>query len=66
MSASKTVIPLQMRAATATALGSAAARAKLLADQEEREIEHLVATVIEAQVDNSFPYPINNQLMFFD
>lgn len=48
----KNAIPLtfQMRAATATALGGAAARAKLLADQEDREIECLVATIIETQV----------------
>ncbi|KAE8661716.1 Chromatin remodeling complex subunit [Hibiscus syriacus] len=37
-------------AAVATGLGAAAARAKLLAMQEEREIEHLVATIIEAQL----------------
>ena len=43
-------LPLQMRAAIATALGAAAANAKLLADQEHREIEHLVATIIETQV----------------
>lgn len=43
-------MPLNMRAATATALGAAAAHANLLADQEEREIEHLMATIIEAQV----------------
>lgn len=41
---------LRIRAAIATALGAAAARAKLLADQEDREIENLVATIIEAQV----------------
>lgn len=41
---------LQMRAATATALGAAAARAKLLADQEDREIETLVANIIETQM----------------
>ncbi|KAG2399770.1 SWI/SNF complex subunit [Vigna angularis] len=44
-------LPLRVRAATATALGAAAARAKLLADQEVREIEHLVATIIKAQID---------------
>lgn len=51
-SSTKSSIPLtlQMRAATATALGAAAARAKLLADQEDREIENLVATIIEMQV----------------
>ncbi|XP_031489972.1 SWI/SNF complex subunit SWI3A isoform X2 [Nymphaea colorata] len=41
---------LRMRAAVATALGAAAANAKLLADQEDREIEHLVSSIIEAQV----------------
>ncbi|KAL2347065.1 hypothetical protein Fmac_001065 [Flemingia macrophylla] len=44
-------LTLRVRAATATALGAAAARAKLLADQEYREIEHLVATIIEAQIE---------------
>lgn len=58
MPASKTVIPLQMRAGTAAALGSVAAHAKLLADQEEREVEHLMATVIGTQVDNRFHYLI--------
>ncbi|KAK4486155.1 hypothetical protein RD792_008823 [Penstemon davidsonii] len=48
----KNIIPLNLRAraATATALGAAAANAKLLADQEEREMGQLVATMIEAQV----------------
>jgi hypothetical protein len=41
----------QARISVATALGVAAANAKLLADQEEREIEHLVASVIDNQVD---------------
>ncbi|CAI9108795.1 OLC1v1008479C2 [Oldenlandia corymbosa var. corymbosa] len=47
----KNVIPLtlRMRAATATSLGVAASHAKLLADQEEREIENLMATLIETQ-----------------
>ncbi|KAJ1417884.1 Winged helix-like DNA-binding domain superfamily [Sesbania bispinosa] len=44
-------LTLRIRAAVATALGAAAARAKLLADQEDREIEHLVATIIEAQIE---------------
>ncbi|GLU18575.1 hypothetical protein SLE2022_348670 [Rubroshorea leprosula] len=44
------LLPLQIRAAVATGLGAAAAHAKLLAEQEERDIEHLVATVIEAQL----------------
>ncbi|XVF54728.1 hypothetical protein PTKIN_Ptkin05aG0204500 [Pterospermum kingtungense] len=43
-------LPLRIRAAVATGLGAAAAHAKLLAEQEEREIEHLVATIIEAQI----------------
>lgn len=41
---------LRIRTAVATALGAAAARAKLLADQEEREIEHLVANIIGTEV----------------
>ncbi|CAL5440674.1 unnamed protein product [Camellia sinensis] len=51
-SSEKNAIPLtfRMRAATATALGAAAARAKLLADQEDREIECLVATIVETQL----------------
>ncbi|XP_057479853.1 SWI/SNF complex subunit SWI3A-like [Actinidia eriantha] len=51
-SSEKNAIPLtfRMRAATATALGAAAARAKLLADQEDREIECLAATIIETQL----------------
>lgn len=44
-------LALRMRAAVATALGAAAAHAKLLADQEEREIEHLMTFIIEAQVE---------------
>ncbi|XP_008796581.2 SWI/SNF complex subunit SWI3A [Phoenix dactylifera] len=40
----------QTKAAIATALGAAAARAKLLADQEGREMELLVASIIEAQM----------------
>ena len=48
----KNVVPLtlRMRAATATSLGAAAAHAKLLAAQEEREIEHLLASVLVTQV----------------
>lgn len=41
---------LQMRAAIATALGAAGARAKLLADQEERDIEQLMSIIIENQL----------------
>ncbi|CAL5204507.1 unnamed protein product [Lathyrus oleraceus] len=44
-------LTLRIRAAIGTALGATAARAKLLADQEEKEIEHLVATIIEAQIE---------------
>ncbi|KAF5732232.1 SWI/SNF complex subunit SWI3A isoform X2 [Tripterygium wilfordii] len=40
-------LTLQLRAATATTLGAAAAHAKLLADQEHREMENLVATIID-------------------
>lgn len=43
-------LALRMRAAVATALGAAAAHARLLADQEEREIEHLMAFVVETQL----------------
>ncbi|KAL5543847.1 hypothetical protein UlMin_007631 [Ulmus minor] len=42
-------LTLRIRAGVATALGAAAAHAKLLADHEEREIEHLVATIIGTQ-----------------
>lgn len=52
ISSAKNIIPLNLRtrAATATALGVAAANAKLLADQEEKEIGNLVSVMIEAQV----------------
>jgi SWI/SNF related-matrix-associated actin-dependent regulator of chromatin subfamily C len=45
-------IPLtvRIRASVGTALGAAAAHSKLLADQEDREIENLVAVIIETQV----------------
>ncbi|XP_050225949.1 SWI/SNF complex subunit SWI3A [Mercurialis annua] len=42
-------LTLRLRTAIATALGAAAAHAKLLADEEDREIENLVTTVLEAQ-----------------
>lgn len=45
---------LQIRAAIATGLGAAAAHAKLLADQEDREIEHLLATIIGTQVNDFY------------
>ena len=47
-------LTLRVRAAVATALGAAAARAKLLADQEDREIEHLLAIIIGTQVAHTF------------
>ncbi|MCO5552961.1 hypothetical protein L7F22_006481 [Adiantum nelumboides] len=40
----------QIRAAIATAIGAVAGNAKLLADQEERETEYLMATIIENQL----------------
>ncbi|KAJ0988792.1 hypothetical protein J5N97_007148 [Dioscorea zingiberensis] len=40
----------RIRAAVATSLGATAARAKLLADQEEREIELLMASIIDMQL----------------
>ncbi|XP_073124877.1 SWI/SNF complex subunit SWI3A [Henckelia pumila] len=51
-SVTKSIIPLNLRtrAAAATALGAAAANAKLLADQEEREIELLMSTLLDAQL----------------
>lgn len=57
-SSEKDSIPLSLRirAAMATALGASAAHAKLLADQEDREIQLLVATIIETQVYYSFLY----------
>ncbi|KAJ7558882.1 hypothetical protein O6H91_04G060100 [Diphasiastrum complanatum] len=41
---------VQVRTSCAVALAAAAANAKLLADQEEREIEHLMASIIENQL----------------
>lgn len=41
---------LKMRAASATALSAAAVKAKLLADQEEKEIQRLMAKVVELQL----------------
>lgn len=43
-------LALRMRAAVGTALGAAAAHARLLADQEEREMEHLMAFIVETQL----------------
>lgn len=52
ISSAKNIIPLNLktRAATATALGVAAANAMMLADKEEKEIGNLVAIMIETQV----------------
>lgn len=41
---------VEMRAATATALESAAVRAKLLADEEDRDVENLFSTVVDTQM----------------
>lgn len=41
---------VEMRAATATALESAAVRAKLLADEEDRDVENLFSTVVDSQM----------------
>ncbi|KAL9338141.1 hypothetical protein Peur_069910 [Populus x canadensis] len=43
-------LSLRFRAAVATTLGAAAAHAKLLADQEDREVENLMATIVETQL----------------
>lgn len=43
-------LPLRIRATSATALGAAAAHAKLLAVQEDKEVERLVSTVINMQL----------------
>ncbi|CAA7400555.1 unnamed protein product [Spirodela intermedia] len=40
----------RINAATATAFGAVAARARLLADQEERQIECLMASIIDLQI----------------
>ncbi|KAJ6410454.1 hypothetical protein OIU84_007240 [Salix udensis] len=43
-------LSLRLRAAVSTTLGAAAAHAKLLADQEDREVENLMATIVETQM----------------
>lgn len=43
-------LSLRLRAAVATTLGAAAAHAKLLADQEDREVENFMATIVETQL----------------
>ncbi|KAH9770056.1 SWI/SNF complex subunit SWI3A [Citrus sinensis] len=62
-SSEKNDVPLNLRirTATATALGAAAANAKLLADQEDREIEHLVAIIIETQMKK-----LHSKINYFD
>jgi SWI/SNF related-matrix-associated actin-dependent regulator of chromatin subfamily C len=50
---SKLPLAFQARVAVATALGVAAANANLLADQEELEIDNLVASIIDTQVEES-------------
>ncbi|CAM6058725.1 unnamed protein product [Sphagnum tenellum] len=47
---SKLPLAFQARVAVATALGVAAANANLLADQEELEIDNLVASIIDTQM----------------
>ncbi|CAA2964061.1 SWI SNF complex subunit SWI3A [Olea europaea subsp. europaea] len=54
-------INLRMRAATATALGAAAAHAKYLADQEERRMEQLMAIMIETQMKK-----LKRKMKYFD
>jgi len=48
--ASPYIDPSEIKAAAAAAIGAAAARAKILADAEEREIQRLVAIVVEVQL----------------
>ncbi|XP_071712109.1 SWI/SNF complex subunit SWI3A-like [Rutidosis leptorrhynchoides] len=43
-------LPLRMSATSATALGAAAAQAKLLAMQEDIEVERLVSTILNTQL----------------
>jgi SWIRM-associated region 1 len=45
-----TTAAYKIRAAVATAIGATAACAKVLADHEEREMELLMATIIDTQV----------------
>lgn len=70
-------LTLRIRATVAAALGAAAARAKLLADQEDREVEHLLAIIIGTQVGQIFSLflfilrglgwsiPLNNYCILF-
>ncbi|XP_010506803.1 PREDICTED: SWI/SNF complex subunit SWI3A [Camelina sativa] len=54
-------VALRIKASVATALGAAAAQAKILADQEEREMEDLAATVIDQQLKK-----VQSKLKFLD
>ncbi|KAF3557509.1 hypothetical protein F2Q69_00010246 [Brassica cretica] len=54
-------VGLRMRVSVAAALGAAAAHAKILADQEEREMELLVASVIDQQLKK-----MNSKLKFLE
>ncbi|CAH8353240.1 unnamed protein product [Eruca vesicaria subsp. sativa] len=54
-------VALRMRASVATALGAAAAHAKILADQEEREMEELAASIIDQQLKK-----MKSKLQFLD
>ncbi|KAF3549085.1 hypothetical protein DY000_02002606 [Brassica cretica] len=54
-------VALRMRASVATALGAAAAHAKILADQEEREMEQLAACIIDQQLKK-----MKSKLKFLD
>ncbi|XP_056862590.1 SWI/SNF complex subunit SWI3A isoform X2 [Raphanus sativus] len=54
-------VGLRMRASVATALGAAAAHAKILADQEEREMEQLAASIIDQQLKK-----MKSKLKFLD
>ena len=49
-SSKKPISSLQIKTAAATALATAAIKAKLLADQEAREIQRLASTVVELQL----------------
>lgn len=49
-SSKKPLSSLQIKTAAATALATAAIKAKLLADQEAREIQRLASTVVELQL----------------
>ncbi|CAH2057627.1 unnamed protein product, partial [Thlaspi arvense] len=54
-------VALRIRASVATGLGAAAAQAKILADEEEREMEHLAASVIDQQLKK-----LQSKLKFLD